>query len=177
MIFQETTLKGAYIIEPERREDNRGFFARVWCRKEFLTKGLNGQLVQCNISYNKEKGTLRGMHYQVAPFAEIKLVRCTMGAIYDVIIDLRPQSPTYLQWVAVELTTENRKILYVPENFAHGYQTLVDDVEVFYQVSQFYVPDSEGGVCYDDPAFGIKWPMEVQVVSDKDRAWPDYTPL
>ena len=177
MIFRETTLKGAYIIEPERREDSRGFFARVWCRKEFLAEGLNGQLVQCNISYNKEKGTLRGMHYQVAPFAEIKLVRCTMGAMYDVIIDLRPQSPTYLQWVAVELTAENRKMLYVPENFAHGYQTLVDNTEVFYQVSQFYVPDSEGGVRYNDPAFGIKWPMDVQGISDKDGSWPDYTPF
>ena len=176
MIFRETILKGAYIIEPERREDSRGFFARVWCRKEFLAEDLNGQLVQSNISYNKEKGTLRGMHYQVEPFAEVKLVRCTMGAIYDVIIDLRPQSPTYLQWVAVELTAENRKMLYVPENFAHGYQTLVDNTEVFYQVSQFYVPDSEGGVRYNDPAFGIKWPMEVQVISDKDRSWPDYRP-
>jgi dTDP-4-dehydrorhamnose 3,5-epimerase len=143
MIFRETTLKGAYIIEPERREDSRGFFARVWCRKEFLAEGLNGQLVQSNISYNKEKGTLRGMHYQVAPFAEIKLVRCTMGAIYDVIIDLRPQSPTYLQWVAVELTAENRKMLYVPENFAHGYQTLVDDAEVFYQ--GFWNQMADGG--------------------------------
>jgi dTDP-4-dehydrorhamnose 3,5-epimerase len=176
MIFRETILKGAYIIEPERREDSRGFFARLWCRKEFLAEGLNGQLAQSNISYTKAKGTLRGMHYQAAPFGEIKLVRCTMGAIYDVIIDLRPESPTYLQWIAEELTAENRKILYVPKNFAHGFQSLVDDTEVFYQVSEFYVPDAERGVRYDDPIFKITWPLDVGLISDKDRGWPDYRP-
>ena len=176
MIFRETELNGAFLIEPERLEDNRGFFARAWCRKEFMAHGLTGALVQSNISFNKRTGTLRGMHFQTAPYEEAKLVRCTMGAVYDVIIDLRPDSSTFLRWIAAELTAENHKMLYVPENFAHGYQTLADNTEVFYQVSQFYSPGSEQGLRYNDPIFGIKWPMDVQVISHKDRSWPDYTP-
>ena len=176
MIFRETELNGAFLIEPERLEDNRGFFARAWCRKEFMAHGLTGALVQSNISFNKRTGTLRGMHFQTAPYEEAKLVRCTMGAVYDVIIDLRPDSSTFLRWIAAELTAENRKMLYVPENFAHGYQTLANNTEVFYQVSQFYSPGSEQGLRYNDPTFGIKWPMDVQVISHKDRSWPDYTP-
>jgi dTDP-4-dehydrorhamnose 3,5-epimerase len=176
MIFRETELNGAFLIEPERLEDNRGFFARAWCRKEFMAHGLTGALVQSNISFNKRTGTLRGMHFQTAPYEEAKLVRCTMGAVYDVIIDLRPDSSTFLRWIAAELTAENHKMLYVPENFAHGYQTLADNTEVFYQVSQFYSPGSEQGLRYNDPTFGIKWPMDVQVISHKDRSWPDYKP-
>ena len=176
MIFRETELNGAFLIEPERLEDNRGFFARAWCRKEFMAHGLTGALVQSNISFNKRTGTLRGMHFQTAPYEEAKLVRCTMGAVYDVIIDLRPDSSTFLRWIAAELTAENHKMLYVPENFAHGYQTLADNTEVFYQVSQFYSPGSEQGLRYNDPTFGIKWPMDVQVISHKDRSWPDYRP-
>src|SRR6266487_3389064 len=158
MIFIETTLKGAFIIEPERLEDERGFFARSFCRKEFEDHGLNPNLVQCSISFNKKKGTLRGMHYQISPHAEAKLVRCTMGAIYDVIIDLRPHLPTFKQWIAVELTAENRQMLYIPEGFAHGFQTLTDNTEVYYQMSQFYYPEYSRGVRWDDPAFGIVWP-------------------
>jgi dTDP-4-dehydrorhamnose 3,5-epimerase len=176
MIFRETELNGAFLIEPERLEDNRGFFARAWCRKEFMAHGLTGALVQSNISFNKRTGTLRGMHFQAAPYEEAKLVRCTMGAVYDVIVDLRPDSSTFLRWVAVELTAKNHKMLYIPENFAHGYQTLADNTEVFYQVSQFYSPGSEQGLRYNDPIFGIKWPMDVQAISHKDRSWPDYKP-
>jgi len=175
MIFSEIKLKGAYIIEPERLKDTRGFFARTWCKKEFDAHGLNSSLVQCNISFNKKRGTLRGMHYQLPPHEEAKLVRCTMGVIFDVIIDLRPNSDTYLEWIGVELTAENRKMLYVPEEFAHGYQTLIQNTEVFYQVSQFYSQEFEGGVRWNDPSFGIEWPItEKIIVSEKDRDWPDY---
>jgi len=175
MFFTETQLKGAYIIEIEKLTDNRGFFARAWCKNEFEAHGLTSRVVQTNVSSNKKKGTLRGMHYQIAPYEETKLVRCTRGAIYDVIIDLRPASPTYAQWVGVELTAENYKMLYVPERFAHSFQTLEEDSEVTYQVSQFYTPGSESGIRWDDPAFSIEWPLEVQVISDKDKSWPDYT--
>ena len=175
MIFTETKLPGAYLIDIEKRADQRGFFARGWCQKEFEAHDLIPRVVQTNISLSKRKGTLRGMHYQVAPYAEAKLVRCTRGALYDVIIDLRPDSPTYMQWLGVELSAENYKMLYVPEGFAHGFQTLVDNTEVTYQVSQFYTPEAEGGVRYNDPAFGIEWPLEVQVISDKDQSWPDYS--
>lgn len=174
MLFSETQLKGAYIIEIEKLEDNRGFFARSWCQKEFEAHGLNPRIVQANVSYNKRKGTLRGMHYQKTPYEETKLVRCTKGAIYDVIIDLRPTSTTYGQWIGVELTKDNYKMLYVPENFAHGFQTLEDDSEAIYQVSQFYTPGAESGIRWDDPAFNIDWPIGVQVISDKDKSWPDY---
>lgn len=175
MIFTKTGLREAYLIDLEKREDQRGFFARAWCQREFEEHGLVPRVVQTNISYNKYKGTLRGMHYQRAPHAETKLVRCTRGAIYDVIIDLRPDSLTYKQWLGVELTAANYRILYVPEGFAHGFQTLMDEVEVTYQVSQFYTPEAEGGLRYNDPAFGIDWPLEIQVISDKDKNWPDYS--
>lgn len=168
----ETRLKGVFIIEPERLEDGRGFFARTFCEREFAVHGLNVRFVQCNISFNKKKGTLRGMHYQVAPHKEAKLVRCTMGAIYDVTIDLRPDSPTFKQWVAVELTAENRRMLYIPEGLAHGFQTLEDNTEVFYQMSEFYHPESARGVHWDDPAFGIQWLLPVTVIAEKDNAYP-----
>jgi dTDP-4-dehydrorhamnose 3,5-epimerase len=172
MIFQETSLPGAFVIEPERFEDERGFFARTWCRREFAQRGLSVELAQCNTSFNTKKGTLRGMHFQVAPHAEIKLVRCTRGAIYDAIIDLRPDSPAYRRWFAVELTAENLRQLYIPAGFAHGFQTLADGSEVFYQMSEFYHPDSARGVRWDDPALGIIWPLPVSVISPRDRTYP-----
>ncbi len=172
MRFIPTELKDAYIIEPEPREDNRGFFARVWAQDEFAAHGLVDRVVQMNLSYNRVAGTLRGMHFQHAPYAETKLVRCIRGAIYDVIIDLRPDSPTFKRWIGVRLTAANRLALYVPEGFAHGFQTLEDETEVFYQVSQFYTPSAEGGVRYDDPAFGIEWPLPVTEMSEKDKRWP-----
>jgi dTDP-4-dehydrorhamnose 3,5-epimerase len=174
MIFKETRLKGAYIIEIEPLEDERGFFARSFCQKEFEEHGLNPQIVQCNISYNKKKGTLRGMHYQVAPYEEARLVRCTMGAIFDVIIDLHPNSHTFKKWEAIELTATNRRMLYIPEGFAHGFQTLQDNTEVFYQMSEFYDPQSAKGVRWNDPAFEIVWPDDVRVISDRDRQYPDF---
>ena len=175
MIFTETKLKGAVIIEPERLEDERGFFARTWCQREFEAHGLNPRLVQCSISFNKRRGTLRGMHYQVAPYEEVRHVRCTMGAIYDVIIDLRPHSPTFKHWISTELTEENRRMLYIPKGFVHGFLTLEDDTEVFYQMSEFYHPECARGTRWDDPAFGIEWPTDITVISDKDREYPDFT--
>jgi len=174
MKFIETKLQGAFIIRPDLIEDERGFFARTFCRREFEEHGLNTNLVQCNISFNKQKGTLRGMHYQVPPHAEAKLVRCTAGAIYDVIIDLRAASSTFKQWFAVELTAENHQLLYVPEGFAHGYQTLRPDTEILYQVSEFYHPQSEEGVRWNDPAFGIVWPLPATAMSGKDASHPDW---
>ena len=173
MIFTETKLKGAFIIEPERLEDERGFFARTFCRKEFEAHGLNPTLLQCSVSYNKLKGTLRGMHYQIPPHEEAKLVRCTMGAIYDVILDLRPESSTFKQWVAVELMAENRRMVYIPEGVAHGFQTLVDDTEVLYQMSEFYHSECAGGVRWDDLQFRIKWPIVNRIISARDLAYPD----
>jgi len=172
MRFTETRLKGAFIIEPERLEDERGFFARTFCQKEFEAHGLKSKIVQCNISYNKHKGTLRGMHYQVAPMAESKLVSCTRGAIYDVIIDLRPESPTYCQWLAEELNAENRKMIYIPEGFAHGFQTLEDESEVFYQMFEFFSPEHARGVRWDDPVFGIEWLLNTRIISEKDKNYP-----
>jgi dTDP-4-dehydrorhamnose 3,5-epimerase len=172
MKFTETKLQGAFIVEPEFLEDERGFFARTWCRHEFEARGLNPRLVQCNISFNRRRGTLRGMHYQVEPYAEAKLVRCTMGAIYDVILDLRPNSATFKEWLAVELTAENRRMLFIPEGLAHGFQTLEDNTEVFYQMSEFYHPECARRVRYDDPAFAIGWPLLVTIVSDKDMIYP-----
>lgn len=169
MIFTETKLKGAFLIDIEPREDERGFFARSWCEDEFAKYGLNTRVVQCNISFNKKRGTLRGMHYQSEPFPEAKLARCTAGAIYDVILDLRPNSPTFKQWVSVELTAENRRALYIPEGFAHGFQTLEDNTEVFYQMSEFYHPECARGVRWDDPAFGIEWPIEEIIISVSDK--------
>lgn len=176
MIFLETKLKGAFIIEPDRYKDERGFFARTWCQREFEMLGINKKPVQSNISFNKKKGTLRGLHYQAFPFGEAKLIRCTMGAIYDVFVDLRPESETYLQWYSVELTERSRKLLFIPEGFAHGFMTLRDNSEVFYQMSQYYIPDYARGIRWNDPVFGIRWPLEVKVVSDKDRAYPDFVP-
>ena len=177
MIFTETKLKGAFIIDIERREDERGFFARAWCQKEFEAHGLNTRWVQANLAFSKKKGTLRGLHFQVGPYEEIKLMRCIRGAIYDVILDLRSESPTYMQWLGVELTADNHKMLYVPEGFAHGYQSLADNTEGFYPVSQFYTPGSERGVRWNDPAFGIEWPMiKNMILSEKDKSWPDFTP-
>ena len=172
MKFIETTLSGAYIIEPEPIEDERGFFARTFCRDEFLAYGLNPCVVQCNISFNKRKGTLRGMHYQEEPHAEVKIVRCTRGAIADVIVDIRPDSPTFKKWTAVELTAENRTMLYVPEGFAPGLQTLCDDTEVFYQMSVCYNPQSARTLRWDDPAIGIIWPIAEKIMSHGDRAAP-----
>ena len=175
MIFTETQLKDAFVVDLERREDERGFFARAWCQDEFSDAGLSTRLVQCNVSFNRHRGTLRGMHYQLPPHAEAKLIRCTRGAIYDVIIDLRDGSPTYTRWVGFELSAENGRALYVPEGFAHGYQTLVDEAETFYQVSEFYAPGAERGVRWNDPAFGIAWPLpEEPLMSEKDKTWPDF---
>jgi dTDP-4-dehydrorhamnose 3,5-epimerase len=172
MQFTETCLAGAYVIGLEERGDERGFFARTFCANEFREHGLKPAVAQCNVSYNYTRGTLRGMHYQLPPAAEAKLVRCTRGAIYDVIVDLRLDSPTYLQYVGVELTAENRLALYVPELFAHGYETLEDGTEVAYQVSEFYAPGQERGLRFDDPALGIAWPLPVRVISEKDANWP-----
>jgi dTDP-4-dehydrorhamnose 3,5-epimerase len=174
VIFTETRLKGAFVLELEKREDDRGFFARSWCRKEFEAHNLNSSIVQCNVSFNRRKGTLRGMHYQAAPFAEAKLVRCTTGALYDVIIDLRPDSATYKQHVGEVLSAANYKMLYVPEGFAHGFQTLEDNTEIFYQMSQFYSPDHARGVRYNDPAFDIEWMLDEPVIADRDRNYPDF---
>jgi dTDP-4-dehydrorhamnose 3,5-epimerase len=174
MLFTATQLTGTYIIDPERIEDERGFFARTWDRHEFAARGLSTNLAQCNISYNARRGTLRGMHYQAAPHEEIKLVRCTSGAIYDVTIDLRPASPTLRQWLAVELSAENRRMLYIPAGFAHGFYTLTERSEVFYQMAGFYAPDFARGVRWDDPAFGIVWPAAPQVIAARDQAYPDF---
>jgi len=174
VIFLETGLAGALLIEPERQEDARGFFARTWCQREFTDHGLNARLVQCNVSFNKKRGTLRGMHYQVAPHEEAKLVRCTRGSLYDVMIDLRPASPTFKKHVGVVLTDQSRKMLYVPEGCAHGFQTLEDETEVFYQMSEFYAPDCARGLRWDDPAFGIRWPLEERTMSERDRSYPDF---
>ena len=176
MLFTETKLKGAFIIEPERLEDERGFFARSWCEREAAAYDLHPKWVQCNISFNWQKATLRGMHYQSAPFAEAKLVRCTMGTIYDVFIDLRPCSSTFKQWVAVELSAANRRMVYIPEAFAHGFLTLDDNTEIFYQMSEFYAPAHARGVRWNDPYFNIEWPIEVRVISDQDRNYPDFRP-
>lgn len=172
MLFTETKLNGAFIIDVELKEDHRGAFARSFCAKEFEQHGLKPVVAQCNISFNHKAGTLRGMHYQVAPACETKLVRCTKGAIYDVIIDMRPDSPTYMQHIGVELTESNRRALYVPEMFAHGYQTLSDEAEVMYQVTEFYTPGCERGARYNDPALKIEWPLPVAVISEKDANWP-----
>jgi dTDP-4-dehydrorhamnose 3,5-epimerase len=171
MIFTETNLKGAFIIDVEERQDTRGFFARTFCMKEFEEHGLKPTVAQCNLSFNHKKGTLRGMHYQIAPATETKLVRCTRGAIYDVIIDMRPESPTYLSHIGVELTAENRRALYIPEMFAHGYQALTDGAEVVYQVGEFYTPGYERGLRYDDPILGIEWSLPISEISAKDAAW------
>jgi len=175
MLFRETRLPGAFIIDLEPRHDERGFFSRAWCQKEFEAHGLNPRIAQANLSYNKQRGTLRGLHYQIAPFEEAKLVRCIRGAIFDAIVDVRPASPTYLQWIGVTLSGQNRTMLYVPEGFAHGFQTLEPETDVFYQVSEFYAPGSERGARWDDPAFGIEWPeVDSRLISAKDQSWPPF---
>ncbi len=174
MIFQETKLKGAFIVELEPIADERGSFARSFCQKEFKQNGLNPIVVQCNLSFNNKRGTLRGMHYQAAPHAEAKLVSCIRGSIYDVIIDLRPESATYCRWIAVELSAGDNRMLYVPEGFAHGFQTLTDDTMVFYQMSDFFAPEFTRAVRWDDPAFAIRWPVEEKIISEKDRSLPDF---
>jgi len=174
MIFVETELPGAYLIELERREDQRGYFARAWCEREFAVHGLETRFVQVNLGHNLRRGTVRGMHFQRAPYAEVKLVRCTRGALYDVIIDLRPESPTYRRWIGVELSAANGRALYVPRGFAHGYQTLEDNTDLMYQTSEFYVAEAARGVRYNDPAFGIAWPLAVSLVSEADANWQEY---
>lgn len=176
MVFTSTGLEGAYIIDIEPRNDDRGFFARTYCAREFGQHGLKTEFVNTNISVSTSRGTMRGMHYQVTPHAEVKLIRCTRGAIYDAIVDLRPESTTYTAWLGVELTAANYRMLYVPEGFAHGFLTLTDDVEVVYQVSAFYAPGAESGVRYDDPSFSIDWPADVRVLSEKDRSWAPFVP-
>ena len=169
MIFTETKLKGAFILDLERREDVRGFFARAFCQNEFKAHGLNPTISQANLASNIKRGTLRGMHFQFPPAAETKLVRCTRGAILDIIVDLRPESPTYLEHVSVELNEENQRALYVPERFAHGYQALADNTDTSYQVGEFYTPEAESGLMYNDPRLGLKWPLPVSVISEKDQ--------
>ncbi|HEY4283441.1 MAG TPA: dTDP-4-dehydrorhamnose 3,5-epimerase [Chthoniobacterales bacterium] len=175
MIFSETPLKGAFLINIEPHQDDRGFFARTFCREEFEKHGLNPNVVQCNISWNARAGTLRGMHFQAAPHSEAKLVRCTRGGIHDVIVDLRPESPTYRHQFAVELSAENRQALFIPEFFAHGFQTLLDDTEIEYQMGEFYTPGYGRGFRYDDPIFGIEWPLPDKIVSEQDLAWPSFS--
>jgi len=174
LIFTETELTGSYIIEIEKLEDERGFFARTWDQNLFKKNGLNPHLVQCDISFNKNKGTLRGMHYQIPPYEEAKLIRCTKGSIFDVIIDLRKDSKSFRQWVGQELSEHNYKMLYVPEGFAHGFQTLEDNTEVCYQMSQFYKPASAQGIRWDDKAFNIKWPLKPNFMSEKDQSYEDF---
>lgn len=174
MNFVQTRIEGVWLVEPEAVEDERGLFARTWDAAEFEERGLRSQVAQCSISFNRRRGTLRGMHYQAAPHQEAKLVRCTAGAIFDVAVDLRPTSPTFRGWFGAELSAENRRALYVPEGCAHGFLTLTDGAEVSYQISHYYVPDAGRGVRHDDPAFAIDWPGEVVVVNERDRTYPDF---
>lgn len=174
MIFTETKLKGSFIIEIEKNIDERGFFSRIWCANEMNKHGLSTEICQANISSNKIKGTLRGMHYQVAPYQETKIVQCVRGAIFDVIIDLRKDSLTYHQWFGVELSHDNHKMLYIPEDFSHGFITLTDNCDVSYLMSQFYHPNSVAGIRWNDPSFNIKWPIEPRVVSEKDKSYPNH---
>jgi dTDP-4-dehydrorhamnose 3,5-epimerase len=176
MIFRDTGIDGAWVIEAERLEDERGFFARTWDADEFAERGLNPRLAQCSISFNRARGTLRGLHYQVAPHEEAKLVRCTAGSIFDVVVDLRPDSSTFKGWFGLELSAANRLALYVPEGCAHGFLTLDDDCELHYQISEVYAPEAARGVRWDDPAFGITWPGEIVVMNERDRSYPDFRP-
>lgn len=176
MMFTETPLRGAFLVDLERRGDERGFFARAFCEREFAAQGLATRFVQVNDSLTAQRGTLRGMHYQLAPKAETKLVRCVRGALYDVVLDLRRDSPTFGRSFGAELTADNRRMMYVPKGFAHGFVTLTDDVEAIYLVDEFYAPEHERGIRWDDPRFGIAWPIRPVVVSDKDRAHPDFDP-
>jgi dTDP-4-dehydrorhamnose 3,5-epimerase len=174
MLFTETEIRGAFILDAEHIADERGFFARSWARDEFEAHGLSPNLAQCNLSYNHRKGTVRGMHWQVAPHAETKLVRCTQGSLYDVVIDLRPDSSTYLRWVGVELTAENRRALYIPEGCGHGFQTLEDATEVFYMITEYYAPAAARGLRWNDPAIKVTWPLDVTVISERDAQYPDW---
>jgi dTDP-4-dehydrorhamnose 3,5-epimerase len=174
MIFKPSELKGAYVLEAERKEDERGYFARTWSEREFCANGIDFVPAQSSISYNRQKGTLRGIHYQTAPYQESKLVRCSYGAIFDVIIDLRSDSPTYKSWIGIELTAANHRMLYIPKDFAHGFQTLTDEAEVLYLMSDAYNPQAERGIRWNDPAFAIAWPVKVGMISEKDRSWPDF---
>ncbi|HEV3439021.1 MAG TPA: dTDP-4-dehydrorhamnose 3,5-epimerase [Gemmata sp.] len=177
MRFVTTSITGVFVIEPELRADERGFFARTWCRDEFAGQGLATNWVQCNLSFNHRACTLRGMHWQAAPFEEIKLVRCTRGAAYDVVLDMRPESATFCKWVGVEITAENHKAVYIPAGCAHGFQTLTDATELFYNMSEFYHPETTRGVRWDDPAFGIVWPTcEARIIAARDVAFPDFSP-
>ncbi|MBM4067438.1 MAG: dTDP-4-dehydrorhamnose 3,5-epimerase [Planctomycetes bacterium] len=175
MRFKPLPLAGAFLLEPELHEDERGFFERLWCRRELAERGLNAELAQCSFSYNRQMATLRGMHYQAAPHAETKIVRCAAGAIFDVIVDLRPESPTRGRWHGVELTRRNRQSLYVPEGFAHGFQTLEDDTEVLYLISAFHEPTAARGIRWDDPAINIRWPLSPSVISARDRSYDDWS--
>jgi dTDP-4-dehydrorhamnose 3,5-epimerase len=174
MIFTETEISGSYLIDVKRIGDDRGFFGRLWCEREMEEMGLVSSIKQSNIGVSPLKGTLRGLHYQTAPHQEVKIIRCPRGAIYDVIVDLRPDSPTFKKWFAVELTAENSRMLYVPEGCATGYQTLVDDTEIYYHTSEFYHPESATGVRHDDPAFGIEWPLPIAAISDNDKNWNNF---
>jgi dTDP-4-dehydrorhamnose 3,5-epimerase len=174
MRFSESHLPGVFVIDLERLEDERGFFARTWDADEFAQHGLSPRLVECSVAYNHRRGTLRGLHYQAAPHGEHKLVRCTRGAVFDVALDLRPQSPTYKQWFSVELSADNRRMIYLPEGVAHGYQTLAHEAELFYQMSQRYEPTAARGVRWDDAAFAIRWPAGERVISARDRSFPDF---
>ena len=174
MIFKKTKISGVYLLEPERLTDERGFFARMWCQSEFTEHEIDPRIVQCNLSFNPHQGTLRGMHYQRAPHEETKIVRCSMGAIFDVALDLRRDSPTFKQWVGAPLTAENREMLVIPPGCAHGYLTLAHNTEVFYQMSACYAPTHGAGVRWNDPAFGIQWPGVVTTIADRDRDYPDF---
>jgi dTDP-4-dehydrorhamnose 3,5-epimerase len=176
VIFSESNLSGAHLVELEPRGDHRGFNARAWCRQEMTDAGIDSEMVQANVLVNPHRGTLRGLHFQHPPHTEAKLVRVTHGAIYDVVVDLRAESPTFGQWAGFELRRDPYRALYVPERFAHGLLTLEDDTEVTYMVSSFYAPGHEGGLRHDDPALGIEWPAAVRLISDKDRSWPDFDP-
>jgi dTDP-4-dehydrorhamnose 3,5-epimerase len=174
MLFHQTTLPDVHILEPERKEDDRGFFARIWQPAELTDQGLSARLAHVSVSFNRKKGTLRGLHYQAAPMAEVKIVRCTRGAVFDVAVDLRPASPHFRRWVGIELTAENGRALYIPEGFAHGFQTLSDDTELLYFISEEYSPDHARGARWDDPAFGIAWPSDVRTMNERDRTYPDF---
>ncbi len=175
MIFKKTRLGGVFVIETEKIQDSRGFFARSWCTNEFSTHEIMPVIRQCNISFNHKRGTLRGMHYQITPFEEEKLVRCTRGEIFDVIIDIRTDSPTYMQHLSITLNEDNHTMLYIPKGFAHGFQTMKDNTEIFYQMSEFYTPDAARGIRWNDPSFEIEWPIvKEKIMSEKDQAYPDY---
>jgi dTDP-4-dehydrorhamnose 3,5-epimerase len=177
MIYSETSLPGVYVIEMQPFEDARGSFSRVFCAREMREYGLPFELAQINRATNRKAGTIRGLHYQREPHSEIKIVSCTSGGVFDVAVDIRPDSPTYLEWFGTELSAENQRLLYIPAGFAHGYQTLTDDAKLIYLVSEFYAPDAEGGLRFDDPAIGINWPLEISAVSEKDSGWPLITDI